>query len=145
MNQLAPYEQSPLGAMSNSKIDLVRALEAEAMAMPQEQLSTNHTFHAGTYARTVFLPAGMMITGALIKIPTTVITSGSLIAYTEEGAVELEGYRVMKAEANRKQIFVAKADSFITMVFATSATTVEEAEREFTDEYGLLLTSREGT
>jgi hypothetical protein len=84
----------------------------------------------------------MMITGALIKIPTVVITSGSLIAYTGEGLKPLDGYNVIKAEAGRKQAFVAKTGSYITMIFATSATTIEEAEREFTDEYELLLTNR---
>ena len=143
MNKVVTHEQSILSSMSNDKIDLVRSIEIEAIKYPQAALETSHTFHAGVYARTIFLPAGMMITGALIKIPTTVITSGNLLAYTDDGVVELHGYMVMKAEANRKQVFVAKSDSFITMFFATSAATVEEAEREFTDEYSLLLTSRE--
>lgn len=129
-------------SMDVAAIDQVRALEDAAMKMPNVQLKTDHTFHAGVYTRTIFLPTGMMITGALIKIPTVVITSGSLIAYTGEGLKPLEGYHVLQAEAGRKQAFVAGADSYITMIFATNATTIEEAEREFTDEYELLLTNR---
>jgi hypothetical protein len=143
MNGVVVQAQNELSSMSNEKIDRVRALEKEAMLYPQAVLQTSHEFHAGVYARTVFLPAGMMITGALIKIPTLVTTSGDLLCYTDNGVVELEGYRVLKAAAHRKQIFVAKKDSFITMIFATTATTIEDAEREFTDEYDLLLTSRE--
>ena len=37
---------------------------------PQVAIQTTHHFHAGLYSRTIRIPAGVMITGALIKIPT---------------------------------------------------------------------------
>ena len=33
--------------------------------------------HGGIYTRTMFLPKGAMIMGALIKVPTTLVISGS--------------------------------------------------------------------
>jgi hypothetical protein len=57
--------------------------------------------------------------------------------------VHVQGYAVLPASAGRKQAFVAQADTRLTMVFPTSAKTVEQAEREFTDEI-YLLGSRHG-
>ena len=42
-----------------------------------------------------------------------------------------------------KQIFISKTPVIITMTFPTSAKTIEEAEREFTDEHELLLSRRQ--
>ena len=35
--------------------------------------------HGGIYTRTMFLPKGAMIMGALIKVPTTLVISGSVL------------------------------------------------------------------
>lgn len=89
------------------------------------------------------VPAGCMITGALIKIPTILVISGDVIAYIGEETVELSGYNVIQAYAHRKQAFVAVTDTFLTMVFPTSATDIESAESEFTDETEKLITRKE--
>jgi hypothetical protein len=51
---------------------------------------------------------------------------------------------VLPAAAGRKQAFLAQADSHITMIFATAARSVAEAEREFTDEADNLVSRRAG-
>ena len=143
MNAIVPLLQV-VPAMDARAIDRVRALEAAATALPQVEIRTFHAFHAGLYARTIFVPAGVAITGALIKIPTLVTVSGHALLYVGEGEKprEITVYNVMSAEAGRKQVFVAVGDIAITMSFATSATTVEQAEAEFTDEAHLLLSRR---
>lgn len=133
-----------ISAMRPETIDKVRALETANAELPQVDIETVHTFHAGVYARTIRIPAGVLLTGALIKIPTLVIVSGNVIIYTDEGSKRLDGYNVFQAEAGRKQAFLAESDTFITMSFATSAETVEEAEEEFTDETDLLMTNKVG-
>lgn len=146
MRELAHSGGAPttIGAMSPSTIDKVSQLEALSLAaLPQVSIPTGHVFHAGVYARTVKIPAGVMITGALIKIPTLLIVSGDCVVHVEGGPVELHGYHVLQAAAGRKQAFVALTDTHLTMVFPTAAKTVEEAEREFTDEYERLQTRQE--
>jgi hypothetical protein len=124
-------------------LDTVRRLEKVAREQPQTPIETQHVFHAGMYARTVMIPAGHMITGALIKIPTILIVSGEAILYGSEGAVRSDGYRVFSASAGRKQAMVALTDTYLTMLFPTQAKTVDEAECAFTDETDLLITRRE--
>jgi hypothetical protein len=49
---------------------------------------------------------------------------------------------VIQASAGRKQIYVTTEPTEITMVFPSSAKTVEEAEDEFSDESANLLSRR---
>ena len=128
--------------MSAAAIDRVRQLESFALALPQVAIGTDHVFHAGVYARTIKVPAGVMITGVLIKIPTLLIVQGDAIVHVEGGPRELHGYNVVPAGAGRKQAFVALTDTHLTMIFATDAVDVDTAERAFTDELDKLMTRR---
>jgi hypothetical protein len=131
-------------AMSKTAIDRVRQLEVVTSKMKQVDIPTKHVLHAGLYARTILIPAGVLLTGALIKIATTLIVSGNAVAYIGEKSIELKGYNVLAASENRKQAFYAKGDTYLTMVFATKAENVEQAEKEFTDEHELLFSRKTG-
>lgn len=132
-----------LGTMSAAAVDVVTRFESEALKQDQVPIETQHAFHAGLYARTIVIPAGVAVTGVLIKIPTMLIISGDAVVYTDEGAVRITGYRVMLGAAGRKQAFVAIENTTLTMLFPTTATAVEQAEVEFTDETGKLLSRRD--
>lgn len=134
-----------IAAMSAAAIDRVRQLETLASALPQVAIATDHVFHAGLYARTVKVPAGVVITGVLIKIPTLLIVHGDAIVHVDDGPLELHGYTVLPASAGRKQALLALTDTHLTMVFATAASDIDAAEQEFTDELDKLMTRRETT
>lgn len=121
-------------AMTDEAIAKARRIEAEMLMFPQLPLHTAHLFHAGTYARTIRIPAGAALAGALIKRATMLILSGHATVFIGDETIELCGYHVIPASAGRKQVFLAHADTELTMIFPTSATTVEQAENEFTDE-----------
>ena len=121
-------------AMSAQAIRAVRALEERVLALPQVPIETRHVLHAGMYARTICVPAGVLVTGVLIRIPTLLIVSGHATVFIGGEDVELTGYAVIPASAGRKQVIYAHRDTLLTMLFPTAARTVEEAEEEFTDE-----------
>lgn len=134
-----------IGAMSPAAIDKVRLLEGARAALPQVPIRTHHLLHAGMYARTVYVPAGLLITGTQIKLATVLIVSGDVLIYVGgDKPLHATGYNVFPARANRKQAFVAQSDMVLTMIFPTEARTVEEAERAFTDEHDLLASHRDG-
>lgn len=141
-----PVESAPareIAPMSEQAINQVAELEAAMMGMPQIEIETTHAFHAGMYARTIRIPAGTLLTGALIRIPTLLIVSGRATVYTGTGqALQIDGYRVLQAGAGRKQVFHAIGDTDVTMVFPSMAATVEDAEAEFTAETDKLMTRR---
>jgi len=125
--------------MSNASIQKVRVLEKEALKHPQVGIPTHHLIHGGTYVRTILLPAGVLLTGARIKVATVIIVSGDVVVFRGDDAAELQGYHVLAASANRKQAFAARQDTHITMFFPSEAKSVEEAEDFFTDESSLLF------
>lgn len=130
-------------AMTRREIDNVRQIETIATDMPQVPIVTEHVIHGGMYARTIMVPAGTMITGALIKVPTTLIVHGRCTVYIGDGPIELDGYNVLPASAGRKQAFLAHTDTWLTMMVATDAKDVEAAENYFTDEVELLGSHRD--
>lgn len=143
MNGLVVAE-SRIPAMTAQAIDKVRELEAITRELPQVEIATDHVLHGGMYARTITIPAGVVLTGVFIRVPTLLIFDGNATVNAGDEPVTLVGYHVLAASAHRRQAFVAHADTRLTMVFATQATSVAEAEAEFTDEAHLLLSRKPG-
>lgn len=106
-------------------------------------IKTDHVIHAGMYSRTITVPPGVLLIGALIKLATVVITVGSAWVLVGQDWAEVDGYQVLPGSANRKQMVVSRGPLIVTMIFPTSAKTVEEAEAEFTDETDLLLSRKQ--
>lgn len=142
MNLTTP-QAAILPAMSSDGIDKVQRLQARLLLHKQPDLATHHTLHAGLYTRTVKLSAGQVVTGALIKVATTLTVCGDVTVFIGDQAVKLTGYNVIPASAGRKQAFIAHSDTWLTMAFVTDASTVEQAEDEFTDEAHLLLSRQQ--
>lgn len=134
-------------ALLPSSPDVVRAVHALGQAdrvREQVPIRTQHVIHGGQYHRTICIPAGVRLVGALIRVPTTLTVCGHVLLTAGDGdQIELRGYHVLPASPGRKQAYLALADTWLTMAFATSAKTVAEAEVEFTAEADQLF-SREG-
>ena len=129
--------------MSDTSLDKVRRLEGEMLRHGgQLNLETSHLIHAGIYHRTVRIPAGVLVAGAFVKIDTTVIVHGDVTVYVDGEPILLAGHNVLPAYAGRKQAAIAHTDTYFTMSFATDATTVEQAEEEFTNEVEALGSRR---
>lgn len=132
-----------LPAMSEESINKVKAIENFSLEfVDQLNLPTANLIHGGMYARTLHMDAGTVLTGALLKVPTILIVSGDCAVFIGTETIELRGYTVLPGSAGRKQMFYAHTDVDMTMLFPTDATTVDECEREFTDEHELLMTNR---
>lgn len=131
-----------LPTMQGWQIEMVRQVEAHNLRAPQVDIETTHALHAGLYARTIMIPAHVRLTGALMKIPTLLVFCGDAHVMMGDHLQHLVGYHVLEGEAGRKQVFRTYADTWLTMSFATQATTVEEAETEFTDEYDRLMSRK---
>lgn len=123
-----------LPAASADGLARVREFEAKNLERPQDAITTHHILHGGLYIRTITMPAGCELTGALIKIPTLLVFNGDALVSNGDVTEHFQGYHLIPASAGRKQAFAAHRATTLTMIFPTSAKTVEEAEAEFTDE-----------
>lgn len=129
-------------ALNDGLLGKMSAVQDELLNLPQIEVQTDHVIHGGVYTRTITIAPGTVLMGAHILIPTTLIVNGDTAVFTGESWIELKGYHVIPAMAGRKQIFVAKEETSISMIFRTDAKTVEEAEKAFTDEAELLMSKQ---
>jgi hypothetical protein len=128
-----------LAPASPAGIDKVRRLADALKTLPQTSFVTEHLLHAGMYTRTVRLPADTMAAAVLIKVPTVLIFQGSARIRSDDELIEVEGYSVLPGSKGRKIAFVTLSKVAMSMIFPTSARTIDEAQREFTDEHELLV------
>lgn len=131
--------------MSLDAVANVRDLERHLLALPQTLIETHHVLHGGMYARTILIPAVTALTGALIRVPTVLVIAGDTLVTLGNESVRLAGYHVLPAATGRKTAFATIADTRVTMIFPTTARTVEEAEAEFTEEADGLCSRRDPT
>lgn len=137
MNEVSVASHSPYSLAA------VYSVQEQMLKLPQVEVNTEHSLHGGIYSRTIRLAPETVLVGALIKIPTMLIISGRTKVFTGDGWIELDGYHVIPAQAGRKQVFVTQEETTITMIFRTDATTIEQAEEEFTDEHEALISRKE--
>ena len=103
---------------------------------------TEQMLHAGCYVRTCICPAGSILAGAVIKVPTVVVVHGVCSVTTGSKTLHIDGFAVLKGAAGRATVWRATTETTITMVYASEATSCEAAEEEFTDEFQKLFTRR---
>ncbi len=121
---------------------LYKQIEVEAKGRTLS-LETEHHLHAGVYSRTIRVPKGVVVVGVTIKCATQLIASGDFTLTDGGSSKRFTGHYVFDGASRRRAAVYAHEDSAFTMLFATSAKTVDEAEKEFTDETDRLLTSKE--
>lgn len=130
-------------AMSDSAIAKVNALADFSRQHEQVKIDTHHIIHGGMYGRTITIPAGVMLTGVLIKVPTILVISGDCTVFADNKSYRISGFHAIPASAYRKQAFIAHIDTSMTMILASDAATVAEAEDQFTDEGDELFSRNE--
>ena len=126
-----PMHIPPATVEDHAAMDAVAAKMESLGGDVPSAMRLQHVFHAGVYARTLFMPKGTMIVSDVIRIPTLLIVSGDVAITNCRTACRIRGYEVLTGAEMRQGIIRAFEDSYLTMVFATRAKTVEEAEAEF--------------
>ena len=129
-------EDSSLSLMASP--EAVRALEQHMLQLPQVDLDTQHLVHGRMYARTILIPAGVVLTGALTNCDNICVVHGDITVTTDDGTVRLTGFHVIPALAGAKRAGIAHADTYWTMICQTELTDVHAIEDEITSESHLL-------
>lgn len=123
-------------------VDAVRRFEDAVAEMPQVDLSTENLVHGGMCARTIFIPAGTVLTGALTSMDNVCVMFGDIEVTTDDGPQRLTGYHVLPAKAGAKRAGFAHADTWWTTIWPTDLTDIEAIEDEATSESARLQTRR---
>lgn len=118
--------------LTDESIDKITRLEQALRELEHEPVTTEHIIHGGMYARTICLKAGVVLVGVLIEVPTILIVNGHIEMHIGEDNIIVDGYKVIPASKRRKQCMITLSDTFLTMVLATSCSTINDVENEFT-------------
>ena len=112
----------------------VEQLEEMMQAYDPAILPIKHHFADGIYAREMFIPAGVVLTGAVHKTNHMCILSvGHVRVATEDGPVELVGPAVLTAKPGTKRAIYALEDSVWTNIHATNETDVDKIVEDLTE------------
>ena len=113
---------------------------------PQGEVVTEHLIHGGMYARTIRRGPGMLSIGSRMLRSTILIIHGNCSFVGGNGErVDLTGYNVIPGCAGRKQLSLTHGPVEMTMLFPTSAVTVEEAENEICAEADQLMSRKDNS
>lgn len=97
----------------------VYRLEAELLKLPQVDMPVEHEFCSGLYARTMHIPAGTVLTGAVHRHACFfVLRSGVLAVTTDNGVKTLHAGEMLNSPAGTKRAGVAMADCVVTTFHA---------------------------
>lgn len=118
----------------------VRQMEDLLLQLPQIDLHTQQLVHGGMAARTIFIPAGTVLTGALTNLDNVCIAFGDITVTTDEGPVRLTGFNVIPARAGAKRAGVAHSDTWWVTIHRTDLTDLDAIEEEMTGEADRLQT-----
>lgn len=115
----------------------IMALEESMKTIPHltaEDLNANctHVFAPGAVARTMTIPAGMMIVGKIHKhAHLNILSKGTVMVHTEsEGLRTLEGPLTMCSAAGTKRALIALTDAVWTTIHLTNETDLDKIEEE---------------
>lgn len=142
VNDLMPTDEQTQELLATHHEDPICRLENLLLGVPQRNLSTSHVVHGGMCARTIFIPAGTVLTGARTNKNNVCILSGDITVTTDDGPRRLTGFHVIPAGAGLKRAGIAHADTHWTTVWSTALTEIEAIEDEMTDEAAGLQTRR---
>lgn len=106
------------------------------------RIPITHFLHGGMYSRTAMIPKGTMLTGCLTNCDNLCVVSGDIEFSVGGEKKRIVGYGVIPARKGVKRAGLTHANTWWTTVFRTDAKTVDEAEREFTDEMEMLQSER---
>lgn len=129
MSKLQPYIVPSVTDAQHARMEALMD-EMAAVAPDDAGIRISHVLHAGCYARTAFVPAGVLFVSNQVMVPTVVVISGDCLLTDTDKAVRIQGYEVLAGAQRRQAVFRTLKDTYITAFFATNAKTVAEAERE---------------
>lgn len=114
-------------------VEKVNAIETVILNAPQVDLNTAHALSGKVYARTIYIPAGTILTGAEHKKDHINIMQGDITVSTDEGMRRLTGHHIIETKAGNKRIGFAHADTVWTTVCYTEFTDIEDIENDLVE------------
>lgn len=111
-----------------------KVLQAEAvmLKMPQVDLKVVHHFSRGVYARELYIPKGVTLTGKIHKYDQlNILSKGEISVLTPDGVKRVKAPFHIVSPAGTKRIAYAHEDCVWTTVHGTYEVDVDKIEEQF--------------
>lgn len=123
-------DKAPL--VKNITIEQVLAAEAEMKLQPQVELRVEHDFSYGVYARTLYIPKGIALTGQIHKYENfNILLQGRMSVLVDGQMKEVEAPFKVVSPPGTKRIAWALEDCIWMTVHGTHEKDVEIIEQTF--------------
>lgn len=129
--------------------DLVERLENQMLGtFKQFELPVRHHFSKGVYARELFIPKGVVLTGKIHKHENlNIISAGDISVLTEEGVKRIRAPHTLVSPAGTKRVGYAHEDTVWTTIHGTDERDLDKIEGLFIaasyDEYLAFVAARQ--
>lgn len=126
-----------VGVKPRPTIDQLRVvvgeMEHEVRKLPPVDLPVKHHFSPGVYARELFIPAGVVLTGKIHKYrQLNILSHGEMSVLTEDGVKRVKAPFTVVSPAGTRRIAYAHTDCTWTTILATDEADPDTIEAEFT-------------
>lgn len=110
-------------------------LQTAIASMPQYEHEPMHVFTAGLYSRTIFLPAGSVIVGAIHKTEHQyVVSCGQCISVVHDSRENITAPHIGITKPGDKRVIRAITDTVWTTFHATDLTDPDKIAKEITEQ-----------
>lgn len=97
----------------------VYRLESEILKQPQVEMPVSHEHCDGVYARSMFIPAGTVATGAIHRHESFfLVRMGTLLVHSPDGPLEYQAGHMSVTKPGDKRAVVALTDVIVTTFHA---------------------------
>jgi quercetin dioxygenase-like cupin family protein len=111
----------------------IMEMEEQMRQMPQVELELKHYFAQGLYAREMFIPKGILLTGLIHKQSQLVfVLKGDITIATEIGHKRFTAGETVVSPAGIKRAGYAHEDTIVTTVLGTHLTDPEQIKATLT-------------
>lgn len=109
----------------------VFALERSMLQFEAVDIDIDHLFCNGMYARTMYVPKGITLTGKIHKYPQiNICAKGDVTVFMENGPIRVGAGFHTVSPAGAKRAFYAHEDSIWIVILKTDETDIEKIEGE---------------
>ncbi len=110
----------------------VNAVEDLMKQQEQVPLETKHYFSKGVYAREIFIPKGIMLTGYIHKYTNlNIISKGKIRVLIDDQVKDIEAPATIVSPPGTKRIAIALEDTVWTTIHGTEETNIDIIEEMF--------------
>lgn len=116
------------------------ALERNLNTLPQVELTLQHHFTPGMYAREMTIPAGTILTGKIHKTShLNIVSAGDITVWTEGGMKRIKAPFSFVSHPGTKRVGLTHAETVWTTIHVTEETDLDKLEDLLTEPSDILI------